>query len=92
MEENGVQKAAEYYVKRYFGGGKGAALEIRQAWRERRRIQGYRGIRIWGREKWVSVCWDGDRGRPGGRMILCGFTTEVYGIVARGGYGHPPQR
>ena len=24
-------------------------------------------------------------------MILCGCTTEVDGIVARGGYGHPPR-
>ena len=37
VESNGNQEAAEFYVKRYFGGDKGAALEIRQAWRERRR-------------------------------------------------------
>ena len=24
------------------------------------------------------------------KMILCGCTTEVYGRVARGGYGKPP--
>ena len=31
---NGFQKEAECYVKRYFGGGKGAELEIWQAWQE----------------------------------------------------------
>ena len=25
-------------------------------------------------------------------MILCGCTTEVDGIVARGGCGHPPRQ
>ena len=30
---NSGQEAYECYVKRYFGGGKGEALEIRQAWR-----------------------------------------------------------
>ena len=33
MASNGVQEAAECYIKRDFGGGKGAVLEIRQAWR-----------------------------------------------------------
>ena len=60
VEENGVQKAAECYVKIDFGGGKAAALEIRQAWRGRRR-QGHRGVIRWGRERWVSGLWDGDR-------------------------------
>ena len=62
VEAKGGQKAAEGYVKRYFGGGKEAALEIRQAWRGQRRMrQGCIGVRIWGRDKWVSGCWDGDR-------------------------------
>ena len=60
VEANGGHKVAECYVKRYFGNGKGAALEIRQAWRGRRR-QGRRGVRTWGRERWVSGCWDRDR-------------------------------
>ena len=33
VAENGSLEAAECDVKRYFGGNKGAALEIRQAWR-----------------------------------------------------------
>ena len=37
------QKATECYVKRYFGGVKGAALEIRQVWKGPRR-QGCRGV------------------------------------------------
>ena len=49
---NGVQKAAECYVKRDPGGSKGSALEIRQAWRRWRR-QGRRRFRRWGRERWV---------------------------------------
>ena len=31
VEANGVQKADEFYFKIYFGGGKGATLEIWQA-------------------------------------------------------------
>ena len=46
VTENGGQKAAECYIKIDFGGGKGAALEIWQAWRGRRR-QGHRGVRLW---------------------------------------------
>ena len=42
MEANGGQKEAECYDKRYFGGSKGAALEIRKAWQERGRRQGSR--------------------------------------------------
>ena len=61
VNENGGQKAAECYVKIYFGGDKGSVLEIRQAWRERRRRKGYRGFRRWGRERWVSEFWDRDR-------------------------------
>ena len=38
---NGGHKLAECYVKRYFGGDKGSALEIRKAWRGRR-TQRYR--------------------------------------------------
>ena len=57
---NGVQKAAEFYVKRDFGGGKGVASEIRQVcWGQR--IQGRRGFIGWGRERWVLGCWDGYR-------------------------------
>ena len=37
VEENGGQKASECYLKRDFGNGKGTALEIRKAWRGRRR-------------------------------------------------------
>ena len=47
---NGDQKAAECYVKIYFGGGKGTVLEIRKVWRERRGRQVLRGVRIWGRD------------------------------------------
>ena len=32
---NGGSEAADYDVRRYFGGGKGVALVIRQAWRGR---------------------------------------------------------
>ena len=59
LEANGVQKADECYVKIYFVGSKGEALEIRKAWQGRRR-QGPRGFRIGGSEWWVSGCWDGD--------------------------------
>ena len=54
--------------------------------------QGRRGVRIWGREEWVSGCWDGDRRPPGGKMILCGCTTEVDRRVARGRCRHPPRQ
>ena len=37
VEENDDQEADECYIKRYFGGGKGADLEIRKAWRGRGR-------------------------------------------------------
>ena len=60
VESNGDQEAAELYVKRYFGGGKGAALEIRQAWQGRRR-QGSSGVGGWCRERWVLGCWEGYR-------------------------------
>ena len=60
VEANDRQKSAECYVKIYFGGGKGAALEIWKVWWGKRR-QGCRGVRIWSREKWVSGCWDGYR-------------------------------
>ena len=39
----GGQEASECYVKRYFGGGKGEAFEIRQAWRGQIR-QGISGV------------------------------------------------
>ena len=90
VKANGVQKASECYVKRYFGGYKGAVLGIWQAWKNRRRGQVRRGVIIWGRELWVLVCWERDRGHPGGIMILCGCTTELYMRVYRGGCGHPP--
>ena len=61
VEANCGQKLAECYVKIYFCGGKGAALEIWQAWREQRRRQGRSGVRLWGRERWVLVFWDRDR-------------------------------
>ena len=57
---NGGQETAECYVKIYFGGGKGESLEIRQAWRGRRR-QLCSGVGGRCREKWVSVSWDRDR-------------------------------
>ena len=58
VEENSGSEAAECNVRRDFGGGKGAALRIRQAWRE----QGRRGgSRVRGRDRWASVFWDGDR-------------------------------
>ena len=57
VEVNGGQKASEFYVKIDFGSGKGAALEIQQAWWRQRR-QGRRGVKIWGRERWVSGLWD----------------------------------
>ena len=60
LESNGGQKAAECYVKRNFGGGKGEALEIRQEWQGRIR-QVRRGVRGWDREKWVLGCWEGYR-------------------------------
>ena len=44
---NGGLEAAECDVRRYFGGGKGAALEIQQVWRGQRR-QGI--IRVWCRD------------------------------------------
>ena len=40
---NDYQEAAECYVKREYGGGKGAGLEIRLAWRGQRR-QGSSGV------------------------------------------------
>ena len=56
-----VLKAAGCYVKRDCGGGKGEALIISQEWRERRRRQGHRGVRRWGRDRWVLVFWYGYR-------------------------------
>ena len=32
-----------------------------------------------------SVCWDGDRWHPGGRVILCGDTMGVGGGGVRSG-------
>ena len=43
-------KAAESYVRRDFGSDKGAALEIRQAWREQRRRQRRRVVKRRGGE------------------------------------------
>ena len=57
-EANDEQKAAECYVKRYFRGSKGEALEIRKALLGRRR-QGHRGVIGWGRKRWVMGCWNG---------------------------------
>ena len=37
LAENGDEETADCYVRRYFGGGKGVALEIRQAWQGQRR-------------------------------------------------------
>ena len=34
---NGGQEGAECYIKRDYGGGKGATLEIYKVWRERNR-------------------------------------------------------
>ena len=48
--ENGGQETTEGDVKRYFGGGKGAALEIWQAWRGGR-SQGSIGVRVLFRER-----------------------------------------
>ena len=60
VEENDDQEADECYIKRYFGGGKGADLEIRKAWRGRGRQGSSRfGFRC--RDQLASVCWDGDR-------------------------------
>ena len=75
VASKGVHKAAECYVKINFGDGKGVALEIRQALRGRRR-QGYIGVRRRDRVRWVSECWYGYRGCPGGRIIMCCETTE----------------
>ena len=60
-EADGSQKAAEFYMKRDFGGSKGAELETCQACQEHRIRQVQRGFRIWVRQKWVLVCCDGDR-------------------------------
>ena len=61
VAENGGQKADECYVKRDFDGGKGAALEIWQAWQGRRRRQCRRGVIRWGSELLVLGCWGRDR-------------------------------
>ena len=60
VEANGGQEAAECYVQRDFVSGKGATLEIRQAWRGRRR-QGHVRFRGKYRDRWVLGCWDRDR-------------------------------
>ena len=36
------------------------------------------------------VCWDRDRGRPGGRMIPCGYRLDVDGWGGRAGVGFHP--
>ena len=90
MAENGGQKLDECYIKKYSGSGKGATLEIRQAWCWRTR-QGSSGVRVRCRERWVSGCWDGYRRQPGGKMILYGDTAAVMGERAREGAGtHSP--
>ena len=55
VEANGGQKESKCYVKGDFGGGNGAALEIRKAWWGRRR-QVNRGVRRLGRKRWVLGC------------------------------------
>ena len=45
---NSSHKSADFYIKRYFGSGKGEALETQKAWQGSRR-QGCRGFRGWGR-------------------------------------------
>ena len=60
VDTNDGNKAAELYVKRDLGNGKGAAWEIRKAWRGRRR-QVRRGVRRLGRGLWVLGYWDGDK-------------------------------
>ena len=73
---NGGSEVAECDVRRYFGGGKGAALGIWKEWPGRGR-QG--GSGVWFRERWASVCWDGDKWRPGGIIVLCGYTKVSKG-------------
>ena len=60
VAKNSGQEAADFYVKRDFGGGKGAALEIRQVWWGRG-IQGSSGVGVQYRDIWDSVYWDGYR-------------------------------
>ena len=57
---NSNHESSECYVKINFNGGKGEALKIWNAWRGRRR-QGISRVGGLCRERWVSVCWDGDR-------------------------------
>ena len=43
-------------------------------------------------EQWASVCWNGDRWRPCGWMILCGDTTARNGERGGACTGNPPRR
>ena len=60
MTANGSQEVSLCYVKKYFGVGKGAALEIWQAWQGWGR-HGSSGVRVQYREILSLICWYGYR-------------------------------
>ena len=84
---NGGPEAAECDVRRDFGGDKGAALGTRQTWkRQGRQVRSG----VWYRERRASVLCNRYRWRPGGRIILCGCTTEGNRKRERAWAGIPP--
>ena len=52
------------------------------------RVRGVRSSRF--NERSILVCWDGYRGRLGGRMILCGYKSSGDSEVEGAGVGCPP--
>ena len=87
MASNNSSDIAEGYVRRYFGGDKGAVTGIRKAW-QGRGTGGSSGI--WIRERRIAVCSDRYRGLLGGKIILYG--EKAVGCVDREGarVGCPP--
>ena len=97
VESKGCQVAAECYIKIYFGGGKRALLENRQAWRGRRRQkmdQGAMGLGMLGRRQVTprsanNLVWlhDGFRKESGQGRVWADPQTEIRRRTEKGGSG-----
>ena len=90
MEAGGIGESAEVHGRSDLGSGKGAVVTgIRQAWCEQGSFWGeYNGQWMKGVSQGTLVSCDGYKWCPGGRIILCGDTTEIDGgFVGAGGVG-----